>query len=83
MEGYLRQEGSEAVVEMAALIASINTSAMLTMTMLMCKRSACLIPKSKLTGANIHQEHSHLELSGQWKHQQVDQPIKFFFQTGD
>lgn len=36
---------------------------------------------SKLAGANVHQEYSSLELSGQWKHQQVEQPIKFFFQT--
>lgn len=38
---------------------------------------------SKLAGANVHQEYSILELSGRWKHQQVVQPIKFFFQTED
>lgn len=38
---------------------------------------------SQLTGANIHQEHSSLEQSGQWKHQQVEQQIEFFFPTGD
>lgn len=26
---------------------------------------------------------SSLEQSGQWKHQQVEQQIEFFFQTGD